>query len=305
MYDHQPNIQSRLHPDSLKHAVRELADEIRAKVNRLQGGIYTFGDLELLGLIGQLEQLDPALPWEQSVLQLSEPVAKQLIQGLELLKRLLGQRAQGRFVDFQQREARLTPAGLISDCDIGTFELAMSQGMVDCMRWKGMPLFKTVYDFSLYTMILWSLRPASIIELGSGTGASAIWLADVARMFGIRIHVYSVDLKRPQLQNDNVTFIEGDCRVIEQVFPEHVLRDAAHPWIVIEDAHVNVSGVLGYFHQHLAQGDYCVVEDSQPKQVEIGRFLAQYPGCYKVDTYYTDFFGRNATCAQDSIFVRV
>src|SRR2546428_894569 len=142
----------------------------------------------------------------------------------------------------------------------------MSQGMVDCMGWKGMHLFKAVYDFSLYTMILWSLRPASIIELGSGTGASAIWLDDVARMFGIRIHVYSVDLKRPQLQNDNVTFIEGDCRVIEQVFPENVLRDAAHPWIVIEDAHVKVSGVLGYFLRHLPQGDIGEVEDSHTQQ---------------------------------------
>jgi len=62
MYDHQPNIQSRLHPDLLKHAIRELAVEIRAKANRLQGGIWTFGDLALLGLIGQLEQLDEALP---------------------------------------------------------------------------------------------------------------------------------------------------------------------------------------------------------------------------------------------------
>jgi len=38
---------------------------------------------------------------------------------------------------------------------------------------------------------------------------------------------------------------------------------------------------------------------------DIGKFLVQEPDCYKVDTYYTDFFGRNVTCAQDSILVRV
>ncbi len=34
-------------------------------------------------------------------------------------------------------------------------------------------------------------------------------------------------------------------------------------------------------------------------------FPAEFAGAYKVDTRYTDFFGRNATCAVDSILVRV
>ncbi len=34
-------------------------------------------------------------------------------------------------------------------------------------------------------------------------------------------------------------------------------------------------------------------------------FPAEFAGAYKVDTRYTDFFGRDATCAVDSILVRV
>jgi hypothetical protein len=52
------------------------------------------------------------------------------------------------------------------------------------------------------------------------------------------------------------------------------------------------------------QGDYVVIEDSASKKDDITRFLLGTPGCYAVDTYFTDFFGRNVTCAQDSIFVR-
>ncbi len=181
----------------------------------------------------------------------------------------------------------------------------MSQGAFDCMQWKGMPLFKTVYDFSIYTMLLWTLKPRTIIELGSGTGASAIWLADLTTTFGINAIVYSVDVKKPELQHDKIRFVQGDCRTINTVFDEDLLRNAAHPWMLIEDAHVNVYGVLSHFHSYIRQGDYVVIEDSAGKQDDIATFLGHQPDCYKVDTYYTDFFGRNVTCAQDSILARV
>jgi hypothetical protein len=46
------------------------------------------------------------------------------------------------------------------------------------------------------------------------------------------------------------------------------------------------------------------VEDSRIKTRELGAFLALREQHYRVDTRYTDFFGRNATCAANSIFVR-
>jgi hypothetical protein len=48
-----------------------------------------------------------------------------------------------------------------------------------------------------------------------------------------------------------------------------------------------------------------LVEDSRIKAQDIARFLAHRPDRYQVDTRYTDFFGRNATCAANSIFIRV
>jgi cephalosporin hydroxylase len=54
----------------------------------------------------------------------------------------------------------------------------------------------------------------------------------------------------------------------------------------------------------LEPGDYLVVEDSDAKRDELRRFLAAHPEDHRVDTRYTDYFGRNATCANDSFLVR-
>ena len=48
------------------------------------------------------------------------------------------------------------------------------------------------------------------VELGSGDGGSAIWLADVACALGINTHVYSYDINKAQLIHEKVTFIEVD-----------------------------------------------------------------------------------------------
>ena len=286
--------------EELKQAIRALAGELRNKIDGPQHGVGTFADHAAIGFIGQLEQLDPSLSWEDNVADLSGRIdaLKTALQRIQLLVR---RRSQGRFV---AHEARFRgPGGVHGSSDIGYFDMVASQGVFDCLQWKGLPLFKTVYDFSLYPMLLWALKPATIFELGSGTGASAVWLADVTAMAGITGEVYSVDLVKPALQHDRVHFVEGNCQTIERVFELEFLSTAPHPWLLIEDVHVNVGGVLAHFHPYLRQGDYVIVEDSAEKQDEIRRFLAQAPG-YKVDTYYTDFFGRNATCAQDSILVR-
>ncbi len=78
-----------------------------------------------------------------------------------------------------------------------------------------------------------------------------------------------------------------------------------HPWLVIEDAHVAVPQVLGHFAAHMRAGDYFMVEDSATKQDDLAAFHAAHEGTFRIDTGYTDFFGRNATSAVDSILVRV
>ena len=287
--------------EALKRAAEALAAEVEDKVGKRQNGLPTFFDNFVRGVIAELRLLDPARPWEETAQRLSGPQGERLRARLALLRRVLRGRGARR-VDYLER-AGANPGAWPSAIDPDT--LTMSQGTAECLQWRGRPLFKTVFDFALVPMMLWDLRPATVIELGSGNGASALWMADLMASFGIDSRVYSLDLEARRIAHDRVTFMAGDCNQIAAAFPAEFLNPLAHPWLVVEDAHVNVPGVLAHFHPFLAAGDVLYVEDSLTKRRDLARFTAEFAGAYKVDTRYTDFFGRNATCAVDSILVRV
>lgn len=288
----------------LKEAAYRLAEEFRLKIKERQRGVPTMLDNSLLSLIEQLRQVPESVAWEEDAKLLQGPRGEQLREAVHRLQGFLSRRSQGRFVEFHDRVST-TSEGIQNESEIGNYEMLVSQGLQECMQWKGMPLFKTVYDFCLYSMMLWNLEPRTIIELGSGTGASALWLAQLMKAYELQSHVYSVDLNKIALRHDDISFIQGDCWEIEKVFGEELLSSVPHPWLFIEDAHVNVYGVLSHFHPFFEKGDYVVIEDSIMKVDVIDRLLKRYPNCYKVDTYYTDFFGRNSTCSFDSILIRV
>ena len=151
-------------------------------------------------------------------------------------------------------------------------------------------------------MLLWELQPKTIIEIGSGTGGGAIWMADLMASYGLKTRIISFDLVKPAIKYDSVTFLKGDCNEIEKYMKAKVLEKLPHPWMLIEDAHVNVYGVLKYFHEFMEKGDYLIVEDSDIKQEEINQFIQDTDESYLVDAKYCDFFGRNMTCSYDSIF---
>lgn len=190
---------------------------------------------------------------------------------------------------------------------------------------RGCALLKTTEDMIIIEQILWYLRPATIIEIGTYTGGSAIWMADMLRLMEINSHIYSVDIdlaliedRVKELQPSNVVFLQGDSNAIEKTFTSEFLQSQPHPWLVFEDAHVNTYNVLKYFHDYLKEGDYVVVEDSNPdlprgfgfgridptvpyeragpKALQVLKtFLNDYKQFYAVDSFYTDLFGYNGT----------
>jgi cephalosporin hydroxylase len=109
----------------------------------------------------------------------------------------------------------------------------------------------------------------------------------------------------PDVTDPLVTFIAGDCGMIASVVGPARIADMPHPWLVIEDVHVNTLGILRHFRPALSHGDYIVIEDSRMKLRELAAFDAEAGADFVVDTRYTDFFGRNSTCSADSILVRL
>lgn len=193
--------------------------------------------------------------------------------------------------------------------------------------WKGISMDKSPFEIALYPMLIYELQPRTIIELGADTGGSAVWLADQLKAFDIDGKVYSVDidlslLTKKARENSSIHFLEGDCNKIEEVLPPGFLVDCAHPWLIIEDVHVNVDGILDYFHHNgLQSGDYVIVEDTNQdlwkswsdwddkdfiermlnKLNRLKTWLMKYPNEYLIDNYYQDMFGYNASKNWNSI----
>jgi hypothetical protein len=185
------------------------------------------------------------------------------------------------------------------------YHIVASQGVDQCISWKDRALLKSVFDFAIYPMLLYELKPFTIIEMGSGTGASALWLAEMLRAHQITGRIYSIDLQQLEPADPDVIFMQGDGREIDAVCSPAFLQSLPHPWLIIEDMHVNTIGVLRYFTPHMSVGDYIIIEDSTSKKDELATFDSESGSAFRVDSRYTDFFGRNATCSPDSILVKV
>ena len=294
--------------DELKRAASAERAEIQSRVKGEQGGTPTYFDIFLCSFLDRLVASESEHGWDPNPrvprwnpFRARHRVAHPKdVAALQWLASYLQNRKQGRLVPYTARER---PRG--EQSEIRSPERMMSQGRAECLTWKGMPLFKTVFDFAIVPMLIWELKPATVFEIGSGTGASACWMADILSAFGLAASVYSVDLKPIGRTHPGVHFVVGDCMSPSSLFGVDLLRSAPHPYLVIEDAHENVGEVLSYLDGFLNQGDYLFVEDSIEKQGVLKSFLSERPNRYLVDARYADLFGRNATSAIDSILVRV
>lgn len=270
---------------AIEAVLPELQRQLAVRVAS-HGGIPTFYDKWVESALAGLARSEPSARATQE-------------RHANILTRVRTREQAGRFTDpivrlRSERAASELPA----------WSLITSQGMGSCLRWRGQPLLKSIFDIGIYLMLLQDLQPRTIVELGSGSGASAAWFADTLRSVGVDSTVYSIDLVAPEITVPGVIFRQGDCASIDRVFDDIQLPDLPRPWIVVEDAHANVAGVLRALHNELRVGDYLVVEDSRQKRRELYEFCA-LTKAYHIDAQYTDLFGQNATSAADSIFVRV
>ena len=205
------------------------------------------------------------------------------------------------------------PTTLDWQCDLGDTVLSGIQAGTLATRYKGVALLKSPFDLVLYVQLLQSLRPNTVIELGTNEGGSALWFADMMGVLGLSPRVVSVDIAAEVgFSDDRVEFIAGDALNLGEALHAGVLHRLPHPWLVVEDsAHVYESthAVLEFFHPHLEAGDYIVVEDGVVKFLPdpfyrtfedgpnraLEDFLAANPDGYEIDRGLCDFYGTNVT----------
>jgi cephalosporin hydroxylase len=142
----------------------------------------------------------------------------------------------------------------------------MMQRGVMAYRYKGVPALKCPIDIAIYMDVLFDLRPGTVIEFGSNKGGSALWLADMLGVFGLRdTKVYSYDVNPvTDLKDPRIVFGYCDTRDLSASLSDSFMRALPRPLLVIDDASHNyhqVLNVLEFCHRHSAPGDYFIVED--------------------------------------------
>lgn len=174
--------------------------------------------------------------------------------------------------------------------------------------YKGLLCGKSPIDLWLYSANIWEVKPRTIIELGSFQGGSALWLIDQAQAMGLDCSVHSFDILdkavSPRANHPRLRFHHADLKQLE-TFDVGLLESLPHPWIVIDDAHVNILNTLSMFRQHMQPGDYFIKEDTDGLGTAGEAFeylsLAEKLGFW-VDGVFVDGFGFNVTTARNTWF---
>ena len=189
-------------------------------------------------------------------------------------------------------------------------------------EYRGAFLMKNPNDLSVYYQLFTHVRPKVVFEMGTYSGASAIWYNDTAKSLDLDCHIYSIDIEPllldeglKQRKPNTVDFIIGDMTKIENVFPPSMLEPLPHPWLIVEDSHDNANAVIEHFHQFMEVGDYLVIEDTsphvptncnafekdttqcEPEKLNMLKSLLRSPvgQHFKVDSFFTDLYGYNCT----------
>lgn len=193
-------------------------------------------------------------------------------------------------------------------------------------HWKGVSILKDSHQMTLLQNVLYEIRPKTIFELGAYKGSSAVFIADYMDLISKEYKILSFDYDLKQLHPDckkdkRIQFIEADLYNEKETLNEE-LMSLPHPWVVIEDCHVNSYNITNHLSKYMKEGDYYIVEDLSPqvisnfvdpldpnssnykewglsKRKEVFEWFVQNPEVFKVDTYYADYFGYNGSTNWD------
>jgi cephalosporin hydroxylase len=193
--------------------------------------------------------------------------------------------------------------------------MKIQQGTMN-YRYRGVPMLKNPFDLALYALLLERTKPATLVEIGTHAGGSALWFADQRP----DMHVWSIDLQPPAgVSHPAVRFDRGDARRLGEVLTPSAMQSLARPLLVVEDSshHADTTAaVLDFFDRWLQPGEYIVIEDGILTAMHAGdaydggplraiqEFLARSGGRYEIDRTLCDYYGRNVTWNVDGYLRR-
>ena len=173
--------------------------------------------------------------------------------------------------------------------------------------YKDVPIIKCPFDYVIFQMILWEVKPDLIIEIGTNRGGSALYFADLLDLIGHgEIHTMDVEdmvheevKKHKRIKFFKEGFEQYDLKYAKGFKNIIIIEDGSHTY---ED----VKATLHKFKSVVNKNSYFIVEDGIIDKLglkkkynggpnkAIKEFIAENKS-YIIDRKWCDLFGINAT----------
>ncbi len=175
------------------------------------------------------------------------------------------------------------------------------------VTYRGVPAIRCPFDYVMYQMIIWDIKPNLIIEIGTSNGGGALYMADILNMTGkgvvhtinIENKAYKEVLEHPRIKIFTSGWAEYDMNQTKAFPTILVIEDGSHTY---EDT----LGALKKFSPFVTLGSYFIAEDGIVDELRKEKGLHGGPlraireflksnSDFEVDRKYCDMFGKNAT----------
>lgn len=175
------------------------------------------------------------------------------------------------------------------------------------VTYRGIKAIRSPFDYLIYQMILFEVKPDLVIEIGTNVGGGALYLADLMEIMKLG-EVHTIDIVR---QYDPVIETHPRIKIFMDGWSNYnfentkgfknilVIDDASHQYKDTFDA-------ITKFAPLVTPGSYLIVEDGIIDELgltklhtggplkAIREFLTDHPE-FTSDRKWSDFFGKNAT----------
>ena len=173
--------------------------------------------------------------------------------------------------------------------------------------YRGVKAARCPFDYVIYQMIIFNLKPDLVIEIGTNAGGGALYLADLMSITDHGI-VHTIDITS---QCARIAATHPRVRLFTEGWQNYDLREVVgySKVLVIEDGshmYEETLTAMQRFAPIVTVGSYMIVEDGIINKLgktknyhggplrAIREFLRSTKD-FEVDRYWCDFFGKNAT----------
>ncbi len=175
------------------------------------------------------------------------------------------------------------------------------------VSYRGVKAIRCPFDYVVYQMILFEIKPDLVIEIGTNKGGGALYIADILDIIGKGV-IHTIDIQDiceelPKQHPRIIRFLNGwegynldNTKGFKSIL---IIEDGSH-------LYEHTKGILEKFASVVTKNSYFIVEDSIINELGLTK---EYNGGplkaiheflevntdYVIDRKWCDFFGKNAT----------